>query len=184
MTYRYKMLLEVAKANYNEFKDQPDILAFATGLIAEGLHRMKPIHTGLISVEANQPKIKICKEHFFGRLSSAKKIVQKIAEGKWSEERLILFIRSRSRVHYTTSHENMRLRDFDHLYWREAYKQVGIQLVKFSPRREKKYIYNIDGMDYNVNSAAEKYGCTTDIVLYRCGSKSPKWSNWKKVKIE
>ena len=180
---RYKILLDVAKANYNAFKNCPDQLAFTTGLIAEGIYRMKPIHTGLVSEEASRPKVKICKEHFFGRLGSAKILMKKIGEGKWSDDRLVTFIQSRSRVHYTTSAENQRLKNYDHLHWRAAYKEAGIRLVDFSPRREKKYIYNIDGMVYNVDTAAEKYGITSAIVLYRCNSNSKKWTNWKKVKM-
>jgi hypothetical protein len=181
---RYKLLLDVAKANYNAFKNCPDEFAFVTGLIAEGIHRMKPIHTGLISEEANRAGVKICREHFFGRLGSAKLLMKKIAEGRWSDDRLVAFIQSRSRVHYTTSAENQRLKNYDHLHWRAAYKQAGICLVDFSPRRKKKYIYNIDGMVYNVDAAAEKYGITNATVLYRCNSNSKKWANWKKVKLQ
>jgi hypothetical protein len=178
------MLLRVAQANYNAFKDSPDELHFVTGLIAEGIHRMKPIHTGLISEAANEKGVKICKEHFFGRLASAKLIMQKIAEGKWSDERLVLLIMSRSRVHYTTSHENMVLRNYSHLHWRKAYKAAKINLVPFVPRN-KKYIYSINGIEYNgANDVAKKYNITASIVVYRCHSRSKKWTEWRKVKIE
>lgn len=181
---KYKILLDVARSNFETFKDQPDQLKFVTGLIAEGLHRMKPIHTGLISEAASKKGVKICKEHFFGRLASAKLIMQKIAEDKWSDERLVCLIKSRSRVHYTTSAENMTLRNYDHLYWREAYKAAGIKLIPFVPRN-KKYIYNIEGIEYNsIQDAAKHYNITADVARYRSDSKSPKWANWYKVKIE
>lgn len=183
MSTRSHQLLDIAKSLYNSFKDQQETLDFATGLVAEGLHRLKPKHTGLISVKANHPGVKICKEHFFGRLASAKKLMQKIAEGKWTDDRLVQFIDSRSRVHYTTSDENQRLRNYDHLHWREAYRQAGIQLVQFAPRREQKYVYNIDGMAYNVADAAKKYNCTKAVVLYRCNSKSKKWTKWQRKNV-
>lgn len=181
---RYQILLDTARTNYESFKDRPEHLQFVTGLIAEGLHRMKPIHTGLISEAANKKGVKICKEHYFGRLASAKLIMKKIAERKWSDKRLVQFIKSRSRVHYTTSQENTILRNYDHLYWTKAYAAAGIKLVPFVPRN-KKYVYNIDGIVYNsIHDAAQKYNITTANVRYRADSKSKKWTEWKKVKIE
>jgi hypothetical protein len=181
---RYKILLDVAKANYNSFKDKPDELSFVTGLIAEGIHRMKPIHTGLISESASLKGVKICKEHYFGRLASAKLIIKKIAERKWSDERLVQLIKSRSRVHYTTSQENMILRNYDHLYWTKAYAAAGIKLVPFVPRN-KKYVYNIDGVMYNsIHDAATAHGVSPEISRYRCNTRSKKWTGWKKVNIE
>ena len=172
---RYKILLEVARTNYESFKDRPDELQFVTGLIAEGIHRMKPIHTGLISEAASVKGVKICKEHYFGRLASAKLIMKKIAEGKWSDERLICLIKSRSRVHYTTSQENQVLRNYDHLYWTKAYEAAGIRLIPYV-RRNKKYVYSINGVVYNsIQDAVLKYGITTGVILYRCASKSKKW---------
>jgi virulence-associated protein VapD len=183
MSTRSYQLLAIAKSLYNSFKDDQDALDFAIGLIAEGIHRLKPRHTGLISVEANQPGVKICKEHFFGRLSSAKKLIQKIAEGKWSDTRLVQFINSRSRVHYTTSRENQELRKYAHLHWREAYRRVDIQLVKFVPRRTQKCVYRINGIDYNITDAAKKYNCTKAVVIYRCYAKSIKWIKWQRINI-
>jgi len=181
---RYRMLLDVAKVNYHSFKDKPDELLFVTGLIAEGIHRMKPIHTGLISEAANKKGVKICKEHYFGRLASAKLIMKKIAEGKWTDERLVRLIKSRSRVHYTTSEENQILRNYDHLYWTKAYKAAGIKLVPFVPRN-KKYVYIIDGVEYNsIQEAAKKYDITPSVAVYRCNSKSKRWVKWGRVKIE
>lgn len=181
---RYKMLLDVARVNYEAFKDHPEHLQFVTGLIAEGLHRQKPIHTGLISEAANKKGVKICKEHYFGRLASAKLIMKKIAERKWSDKRLVQFIKSRCRVHYTTSQENMVLRNYDHLHWTKAYKAAGIKLVPFVPRN-KKYVYSIDGVVYNsIQDAAQKYNITPELARYRCDSKSKKWTEWKKVNIE
>jgi len=181
---RYEIVLDIARANYEAFKDKPEHLQFATGLIAEAIHRVKPIHTGLISEAANKKGVKICKEHYFGRLASAKLIMKKIAERKWSDKRLVQFIRSRSRVHYTTSAENQELRKYDHLYWTKAYKAAGIKLVPFIPRN-KKYVYNIDGLEYNsIQDAAQKYSISPELARYRCDSKSKKWTGWKKVNIE
>jgi hypothetical protein len=181
---RYEILLDLAQDFHNLYKDRPEHFKAATGLIAEGLHRVTPIHTGLISEEANRPGVKICKEHFFGRLNSAKLLMKKIGEGKWSRSRLLAFVKSRSRVHYTTSGENQRLKKQGHLHWRAAYKAANIRLVKFTSRRVEKHVYDIDGVVYNTKSALEKYAITKNALNYRCGKTSKKWSQWKKVKLQ
>jgi hypothetical protein len=181
---RYEILLDLAQDFYNLYKDRPEHFKAATGLIAEGLHRVTPIHTGLISEEANRPGVKICKEHFFGRLNSAKLLMKKIGEGKWSRSRLLTFVKSRSRVHYTTSGENHRLKNYAHLHWRAAYKAANIRLVKFTSRRVEKHVYDIDGVVYNTKSALEKYAITKNALNYRCNKTSKKWSQWKKVKLQ
>jgi hypothetical protein len=178
---RYKILLDVARVLYNAFKDMPAHLAFVIGLIAEGLHRMTPIHTGLISEEASKRKVKICKEHFFGRTASARIIMKKIGEGKWSDERLVLLIKSRCRVHYTTSAENMKLRKYDHLHWRKAYEAAGIKLIPFVDARPK-YVYSVAGKVYNtLNEVAKEYGMSMEAMRNRFTSTRDKWNQWTRT---
>ena len=177
---KYQILLNVAKANYAAFADAPEDLQFASGLIAEGLHRMKPIHSGLVSELASVKGTKICKEHFFGRQKSALLIMKKIAEGR-SDKFLYCLIKSRSRVHYTTAGENMNLIKYDNLHWRQAYEKAGVNLIPFT-RRGDKYVYIIDGIVYNDNIVAEKFNLPIGVIKYRCMSKGKKWNGWKKEK--
>lgn len=138
---KYESLVELAKAVadvINEFPDSPDTFRLGTGLIAEGLHRVRAIHTGLISFEANKREVKICKEHYYGRQASGEKIIEQVNKGK-SDEFLLRLVKSRSRVHYTTPKENISLRNFAHLHWREGYRQAGIELVPFYKKNTKAY---------------------------------------------
>ena len=130
---KYESLVEIAKAMskvIDEYPDSPATYRLATGLVAEGLHRVRAIHSGLISVEANKREAKWCKEHYYGRQASGEKIVEQIKKGK-SDAFILRLVKSRSRVHYTTPQENISLRNYSHLHWREGYRQAGITLVKF-----------------------------------------------------
>ena len=181
---KYTLQARAMIDNYNLYKDEPEILTMMAGLFAEGLHRQRAIHTGLISEDAaNRPKGgKVCKEHFFGRTASAKKIFEQIAKGK-SIDRITCLIKSRSRVHYTTSAENMKLLKFDHLHWREAYRQAGINLIPYV-KRNHKYVYKVDGTVYNsISDIASKYHLSTAGANYRFTSKTKKWKGWTRDKI-
>ena len=78
----------------------------------------------------------------------------------------------------------MILRNYDHLHWTKAYKAAGIKLVPFVPRN-KKYVYNIAGIEYNsIQEPAKQFDITPEVARYRVNSTSAKWSDWNKVKIE
>ena len=174
----YEELADIAIVNYEAFKDKPSHLAAVTGLVAEGLHRTKVIHSGFISEAChNRPEgSKVCREHYFGRLASAKLIMKQIAKGI-SRKRFIALIKSRSRVHYTTSGENQELRKYDTLFWREAYKQAGIVLIPFIPRNIKKI--NIDGVVFgSAKEVSNEYDIPIETVRYRVASESKKWVGW------
>ncbi len=175
---RYETLAKIAMVNYEAFKDDPETLHEVTGLVAEGLHRTTPIHTGLISIECNnRPKgTKVCREHYFGRLASAKLIMRQIAKGK-SFNRIVALIKSRSRVHYTTSDENNRLRKHGDMFWREAYKKAGIVLVPFVDRKIKKI--DIGGLVFSsAKEVSYEFDIPIDTVRQRVKSSSKKWADW------
>lgn len=180
---KYETLARIAIAGYQSHKDDPEALKYFTGLIAEGLHRTPAIHSGLISEEANnRPQgAKVTKEHFFGRQASAEKIMSLIAAGK-SFDRIVAVIKSRSRVHYTTPKENTDLKKVGHLFWRDAYKEIGINLVPYI-KRNKKYVYKINGTVYNLNEAADKFNMSVAGINYRCKSKSQKFKEWTRERI-
>lgn len=179
MSYTPEMLACLAKDIHNLYKDDPEMLEFATGLVAEGIHRLKKVHTGMISENAVISG-NYCKEHYWGRKASAKLIMDQIAKGK-SFKRIVAIIKSRQRVHFTTSYENRKLVKYSHLFWREAYKQAGIKLERYI-KRSQKYFYKIDGVVYNSKKdAAKVYKIDLKDVQYRCGSSSPKWKDWKFV---
>jgi len=174
-------LAKIAFSLYESFYDDPDTLAFATGLVAEGLHRIKPRHTGLISKEASVKGVQICKEHFFGRQASAELIMDQIHKGK-SVDRIVAIISSRTRVHYTTQKQNMILRNYSHLHWRKAYKEAGITLIPYI-RKSQKYMYKVDDVLYNTpKDVCNIYNITPQILNARCMAKR-KWRTWNRERI-
>jgi hypothetical protein len=176
----YETLIRIAISLYNAHKDNPEDFKEATGLVAEGLHRTKPIHSGLISEKcaSNRSTEKICKEHYFGRLASAKKIMSEIAKGR-SFKRLVALARSRSRVHYTTKDENQKLRAYGHLFWREAYKEVGTNLIPYVPRTRAKDI-DVNGKVFSsAKEVSKQFNIPIETVRYRIAAKSKKWAHWK-----
>jgi hypothetical protein len=181
---KYESLARIAVAAYESHKDNDEDFKFVTGLIAEGLHRTPPIHTGLISEEcANRNKgDRKTKEHYFGRLESAKVIMDQIAKNK-SFDRIIAVVKSRSRVHYTTPEENTRLKNYGHLFWREAYRRAGINLIPYV-KKNKKYVYIIEDVVYNsINDVAKKYSIQPATAYNRVVSKSKNFKEWKREEI-
>lgn len=174
---KHEILKRFSVDNYNLYKEDPEMLEFITGLIAEGIYRMPHQHTGLIS-KACQETGRKCHEHYWGRKDSAYKIIDQIRKNK-SENRILSIIKSRSRVHYTTSEENTRLIKYSNLFWRNAYKLAGIELIKYVPK-SRKYNYLIDGKNYdNKKDILNDYNIDINQIDYRCRSKSKKWSTWE-----
>jgi virulence-associated protein VapD len=173
-------LYESERLNQNK-----DSLTVAVSLIGEILHRTRPIHSGLISVKANEERKKNSKyvptkDHYFGRAQSGRKIFKAVERGK-SEKFITALIMSRSRVHYVTSKENNTLKKYSHLNNRDAYSEVKIALIPFEKRNNQKYVYIIDGVVYNeTKSILEMYGIKHNTLLQRCKSKK-KWPTWKKI---
>ena len=174
-------LAKIAFSFESNFRNDPETLKLGIGLVAEGLHRLKARHTGLISEEASKKGVQICKEHFFGRQASAEMILDQVRKGK-SMCRIIALIVSRTRVHYTTQKQNMILRNYSHLHWRKAYSEAGIRLIPYV-RKSQKYIYKVDGVVYNTpKEVCDKYDITQQTLNARCIAKR-KWSTWNRERI-
>ena len=125
-----------------------------------------------------------CYEHYRGRTQSAKDITRAFLTGK-SQSFIMKLIRSRMRGHYTTSEENVKLKRFDHLPWRQAYAEAGIKLIPWEPKPVRKFDYIIEGKTYeSISEVAEKYGITTEGVVYRCKSDSERFADWTRETID
>lgn len=180
----YEIVADIALANHALFAGT-EHEKMVIGLLAEALHRIKPANQNkMISTKANElPASKRCKEHYFGRKASADLIFYQIDKGV-SKERLIAIIKSRSRVHLTTSQENMLLRNYSHLHWREAYRQADIQLI---PYHRNKYVYIVDGIEYNdMNEVTKKFNISNAAAAARFTSqaKKGKYQGWKRYERE
>ena len=158
----------------------------AIKFIVDYLHHLPIIFTGLVSEDANKlPYNKMTNDHFFSRTQTAKKIFDFLDKKEFSDNRLALFIQSRCRVHKITKKENMDLRKImnnkknTNIHWREAYKNLGINLVQYV-NKSKKYVYNIEDLEYNsISEISRIYKISTSTVYYRCNSKSEKFKNWQ-----
>lgn len=178
---KYEILARFAIDNYNLYKKDPKSFEFVTGLVAEGLFRVPAIHSGYISEEADNSWHK-CKEHYWGRKASAVQIMNQIGKGK-SFNRIVSIVKSRARVHYTTSAENTCLKYYGNLFWREAYKKAGVKLIPYTDQRQK-YHYSVNGIVYKTkDEASQKYNISKLMVDYRCRSESKKWSDWYFVNV-
>lgn len=174
-----KLIKTLHKNSFNEIERE-----VAIKFIGDYLHHLRPVFTGLVSEDANKlPYNKMTSDHFFSRTQTAKKIFDCLDKKELSERRLLLFIKSRCRVHKITKKENLDLRRImnnkENINWRKAYEMLGIKLVKYE-RKTKRYVYNIDDVEYNSISEISKiYGISVTTVYYRCKSKKDKFKNWQ-----
>lgn len=127
-------MIKLAKAMQAVCESETDRKVFV-GLINDGIFQREHIHTGLASVEANAlHSSKRTKEHFYGRKKSAERLFDLLSEDLCVEDTALYdFIVERSRVHFVTKKQNMRLREYHKLNpaatHEEAYNGCGIILV-------------------------------------------------------
>jgi hypothetical protein len=158
-------------------------------MIRNAIFSLPSVYTGLISEEALElPYDKRTKEHFYGRTESAKRLVHEIKTNpKRSEKALILFLKSRSRVHKVTAKQNNLLKQYNKknpgIHWRKAYKDCGIDLLKqdINTKNGKRYAYFIGSTEYkSIADVAEDYGISISGASYRFfKSVSHNHSHWK-----
>ena len=183
----YNALAILAKSLYDTSKDNEHLRERAAGMVSDGIFQCKAIHTGLVSERASQLKSTECtKEHFFSRKISARKIFELFDRG-WGVERITCFIKSRSRVHYTTKEENMYLRKFQdgEIYktWHQQYAAAGIKLVPYE-KKTKQYVYKVGEVCYNnLNEVANAFDRSQETVRRRFISNSKKWKDWTRNEI-
>ena len=168
-------------STYKDFRhDSIEARKFLEGIVAaEGIFRVPVTYSGLISKaalaeKAKNPKYIPTKEHYFGRKASADLIFAQLEKGK-GYSRVYNIVLSRSRVHLTTSEENIKLKALSHLPWREAYAAAGVELV---PYIKTKAILIGDVTYKSASEVAKKFDISTQTVYNRVNGKSKKWSDW------
>ena len=181
----YNSLAILARSLYDTSKDNEHLRERAAGMISDGIFQCKAIHTGLVSENASELKASECtKEHFFSRKASARKIFD-LFDRDWGIERVTGFIKSRSRVHYTTKEENMYLRKFQggekYKTWHQQYEAANIKLVPYE-KKTKQYIYKVDKVCYNnLNEVANAFKLSQETVRKRFIRNE--WKDWTRNEI-
>lgn len=191
MSDNYRILAKMSITLYAVHGQHPDERKRAIGLITDGLHQCKAIHSGLVSENAQHlTVVQMTKDHYLSRKKSAIKIFEMIEDGATIDE-ITAFIIDACSVHYVTKRENLDLIQYQQnpeLYptWQEQYAAAGIKLVPYVKKSNKKYVYIINGIEYNrLIDAAMENDCTINDVYYRCTkSKSKYFSAWTVKQIE
>jgi hypothetical protein len=192
MRHNHEKMAEYILNVLKVVKDDEVLLEIFKNGLRNQIFDLGEIYTGYAShlaIETGLSKSKLTSEHMYPRNRSAIQIIDRVLYGKpITKSRLAAWIKSRCRVHITTKDENLalvQLQKDSNYYWRNGYREIGINLEKHEFGRKKKYIYKIHGIEYNsIQDAAQKYSITPELARYRCDSKSKKWTEWKKVKIE
>lgn len=155
--------------------------------ISDVIYQCPKIPSGYISEKAYGLTSKeLCKEHFYSRTQSARKMVDLMQKGILSSSRIDRFekfMKSRARVHYVTSQENTKLIKYQNNpelnHWKKQYDAAGIELREYDKSKPKIY-YSIDDINFDTAShVAKHYNCHTSTVHSRCSSE--KWPEWKRV---
>lgn len=171
--------------------NQKHVFERRAGLIAEEIKRAPNTYSGLISIEGMKQKNPTL-DHFTGRKASGRLILKKIMAGH-SVERIAAILAWSTRVHRVSRAENEALKKVDtkkviksrrDVEW--EYSRAVSPMVPYTPRRKQKYVYTIYGVVYNSTSdAASAHNCSERDIYYRCvTSKSKKWSDWKRKKLD
>jgi hypothetical protein len=174
---------------YPHVKDNPELKAWLVNGLRNQIFDLGGTYTGYTSKTALESGIKsrsaMTEEHFYPRGQTADYIVNTLMDrSSFTISRCIAFLKSRTRVHMTTAKENMNLRNYAHLHWRDAYAQAGIDLVKHEFVRQNSYVYKVNGTEYNnLRDMAKAHGLAEETVRRRCLNKKPKWSNWSRHEV-
>ena len=186
---KYYSLVRITRSMVLGIQNEVDFRT-AVNCLMNGIFKLPSIKTGLVSKEAlNLPSNKRTPEHFYGRTESAKRFIKEIKENpNRSDSVLVMFLKSRSRIHYVTKTENMALRSYSKknpkTHWRKAYRDCGIELVKNVVQTNQKYVYKIEEVIYNnVKDILDKYDINYSTLYSRCNAKR-KWQNWNKIEKE
>jgi hypothetical protein len=179
-------VVKLSKALAKKSKTKTDEKYMIT-MIRNAIFSLPHVYTGFISKEALELKSeKRTKEHFYGRTESAKRLVHEIKTNpKRSNEALVAFLKSRSRVHKVTSKQNNLLKQYNTknpgTHWRKAYRDCGIELVKqdINTKNGKRYVYFVGNTEYkSISDVAADYCISTDGARYRF-FKSKNHPHWR-----
>lgn len=165
--------------------DELQLKFFKDGLRNQ-IFDMAVVHTGMVSkkaIESGLPKSKLTEEHIYPRNQSAKALIQMALDG-CSKEKMVEAIKKFCMVHITTKEENTSLvqlqREPDY-HWEIGYKVAGIELVPFEWPPRNKYVYNVDGIEYNtISDVAEAHNVSKATAQTRFASKAinSKFKGW------
>lgn len=156
-------------------------------MIRNAIFALPSVYTGLISKEALELKWnKRTKEHFYGRTESAKRLIYEIQTNPGrSDEALVAFLKSRSRVHKVTAKQNNDLKQYNiknpGTHWRKAYQDCGIHLIKqdLQANKTQKYAYFVGNTEYrSISDVAEDFNLSVDGARFRF-FKSGNFPDWK-----
>lgn len=147
---------------------------------------MAVIHTGLVSkkaIESGLPKSKLTEEHIYPRNWSAKSLIQFCLDGISLEE-LTDKIKLYCQVNVTTKEENtslVQLQKDPNYFWKIGYEKAGIEMVEYDFPPRNKYVYNVDGVEYNtIGDVAEAFNVSKATAQTRFASKAKrsKFKGW------
>jgi hypothetical protein len=175
---RHDSLARLIFITYPSIKDDPELKAHFIGGLRNMIFDIGGTYTGYTSnaaLEAGMKKGDMTEEHFYPRGQTAEYIVN-TARASFTISRCIAFLKSRTRVHMTTAKENMNLRNYSDLQWREAYAKAGIELVEHEFERKSSFVYKVNGIEYNnLKDMAKAHGLSEETVR-----RKPKWSDWSR----
>jgi hypothetical protein len=189
---KYKTATKISIAlfeGWQKFGYDPDYYKRMVTTISDVIYQCPKNHTGWVSEAASGLLSKdVCREHYFSRTQSAKKMVDLMQKGILSADRIDRFekfMQSRARVHFVTSKENSQLikyqSDPNLTHWKQQYAAAGIKLTKWD-KTSHKYVYRIDGREFNsATEAAKAMGCHESTVIKRCNS--DKWGTWERSAV-
>ena len=174
----YAAFADYIRRAFTTHKNNPRDMEYFAQALRNQIFDMASIPSGYSSISvANTPPSKLTHEHIFPRMQSARFIIKQLERGI-SRKRLIALIKSRCRIHYTTSQENNLLRKLQRdptYFWRNGYKQMGIELVPYVYKKPQKYIYKVDDVVYNsISDVAKAFGISKATARDRCVKKAKK----------
>lgn len=179
-------LVKLAKVLAQKSKTETDE-KYMICMIRNAIFSLPSVYTRLISKEALELKDdKRTKEHFYSRNESAKRLVYEIRNNpKRSNDALVAFLKSRSRVHKVTGKQNNLLKQYNKknpgVHWRKAYKDCNIELINHIIKKDnnKKYNYYVGNTEYkSISDVAAHYGISIDGARYRF-FKSKNHPHWR-----
>lgn len=183
---KYYSLVKITRAMVLGIQNETD-LRTAINCIMNGIFKLPPIKTGLVSLEALKlPSNKRTPEHFHGRTASSERLIKELIKNpNRSDKAIVAFLKSRSRIHYVTKAENMSLRSYNKInpnaLWRQSYRECDIELVPNV--KAKKYVYIIHGLVYNsIKEVAYLWDISVGTAYQRFVSTSKNYSEWIKEK--
>ena len=182
----YESLARYVVDVVNATKHDPILLKIMKDGLRNQIFDMRCIELGLVSeaaIATGKKKAELTKEHIYPRNQSAIRIMDAALNGSSIDDIREMIITS-CQVVITTKEENMALVPFQRqegYFWRDGYKAAGIKLVEYEFPTVHKYVYKVDGIEYNTcKEEAEANGCTVYAAQQRFSTKAKnsKFKGW------